>query len=403
MPATNTATSYGHVTKTFHWLTALLILALFPLGVIAERLPYDTADELALKAQLFSVHKTLGVTVFFVALARILWAATQVKPRLLNGDKRLESFAAELMHALLYLSLVLVPLSGWLHHAATEGFAPILWPFGQSLPLVPKSEAVAHVFGAWHFVLTKVLLAALALHVAGALKHALIDRDGTLARMWFGRAVTKTPPTVPHSATPRRVAVGLFALALAGASALGLSHAEGNAGTVPALAEVDTEWQVQEGEIAFSVMQMGSDLTGSFADWTAAIAFAETPLDGSHGSAEVTISIPSLTLGSVTSEALKPEFFAAEEFPTAVFAADIQPAETGYLATGTLTLRGQSVPVAMPFMLEIEGDTAAMSGSLSLDRRDFGIGAGYEDEATVAFGVAVEVSLTATRGAAAAE
>lgn len=71
MSRTNSAHHYGSVTKTFHWLTALLILTLIPLGIIANKLPYETSEQLAQKAWLFSLHKTLGVTVFFVALARI--------------------------------------------------------------------------------------------------------------------------------------------------------------------------------------------------------------------------------------------------------------------------------------------------------------------------------------------
>ena len=60
MSVSNTPRSYGTVTKTFHWVTAGLILVIAPLGIIAERLPYATDAELALKAQLFSAHKTLG-------------------------------------------------------------------------------------------------------------------------------------------------------------------------------------------------------------------------------------------------------------------------------------------------------------------------------------------------------
>ena len=73
-------------TKTFHWLTALLILTLIPLGWYANQLPFDTGAELAFKAQLFSYHKTLGVAAFFVALLRILWALTQPKPAPLHPE-----------------------------------------------------------------------------------------------------------------------------------------------------------------------------------------------------------------------------------------------------------------------------------------------------------------------------
>ncbi|MGD9294163.1 MAG: cytochrome b/b6 domain-containing protein, partial [Roseobacter sp.] len=136
MPLSNTAQHYGSISKTFHWLTALLILTLIPLGIYANDLPYDSSEQLARKAWFFSLHKTLGVTVFFVALARILWAIVQPKPSPLHPDRKLETFAGSMVHWLLYGSLLLVPLSGWVHHAATTGFAPIWWPLGQNLPLV---------------------------------------------------------------------------------------------------------------------------------------------------------------------------------------------------------------------------------------------------------------------------
>jgi len=186
MSLTNTAQRYGGVTKTFHWATALLILTLIPLGWWANQMPYETAEQLADKAWMFSLHKTLGVAAFFVAVGRILWAVSQPKPGLLNADHKVESFLAELIHWMLYASLVIVPLSGWIGHAAAEGFAPIWWPFGQGLPVVPKDTGIEHFMAAVHWVATKVLIASLLLHIAGALKHHVIDRDATLRRMLPG-------------------------------------------------------------------------------------------------------------------------------------------------------------------------------------------------------------------------
>jgi len=154
----NSTSHYGSVTKFLHWVMALGILTMIPLGIIAHDAPFDSSDALARKALLFSVHKTLGVALFFAALSRIFWALSQPKPALLNSEKPVESFLAGLVHWMLYASLVGVPLSGWIGHAATTGFAPIWWPFGQSLPFVPKDEAVAHVFSWLHFVLLLALV-----------------------------------------------------------------------------------------------------------------------------------------------------------------------------------------------------------------------------------------------------
>jgi cytochrome b561/polyisoprenoid-binding protein YceI len=395
MPLRNTPSHFGAVTKLFHWLTALLILTLIPTGWIAHELPFETDAELARKAWLFSLHKTLGVLVFFVALLRILWALSQPKPGLLNADHRLESFAAEAVHWLLYGALVIVPLSGWIAHAAAAGYAPIWWPFGQGLPMVPKSTAVEHFFGALHWVSGRVLILSLLLHIAGALKHHVIDRDATLRRMLPGQPVLAQVPTAEHSRAPLipALAVWLAALAFAGV----LSSGKAEAPAAPALAEVQSDWQVESGSVQIRVTQFGSEITGSFADWTAEIAFDDSRPTGKLGKVRAVISIPSLSLGSVTDQAMGPDFFAATDHPTAIFEADLQRASDAYEAVGTLTIKENTVALTLPFLLALKDDLAEMRGTVTLDRRDFGIGNSVNDPASLAFDVQVLITLTARR------
>jgi cytochrome b561/polyisoprenoid-binding protein YceI len=397
MSLSNTQTRYGAVTKAIHWLMALLILSLIPMGWFAHQLPFETDAELARKAWLFSLHKTLGVLAFFLAVLRIIWAFTQPKPGLLNADKKLESWAADTVHWMLYGAMVVVPLSGWISHAAAAGFAPIWWPLGQGLPLVPKSTAVEHFFGALHFVSGRLLILSLVLHIAGALKHHVIDRDATLRRMLPGRPDLPSLPDQAHSRTPVLAAVALWLAALGLSAAL----AGGKTQAAPeALAEVTSQWQVETGTIEITVVQFGSEITGSFADWTSVIAFDETipTPDVAIGSVETTISIPSLTLGSVTAQALGPDFFAATDYPTAVFKADIKHAADGYEAIGTLSIKDQTAPLTLPFSLSVDGNRAEMRGDLTLDRRSFGIGDNVNDPATLGFEVRVKITLTAQRG-----
>ena len=394
----NTATRYGSVTKSFHWLTALLILTLIPMGIIANGLPYETSEQLARKAWLFSLHKTLGVTVFFVALARILWALRQPKPEPLHPDRKLESFAAETVHWLLYGSLLLVPLSGWVHHAATTGFAPIWWPFGQSLPMVPKDDGVAATFAGLHIVFERVLAASILLHVAGALKHHFVDKDATLRRMWFGRAESQPNGARHHVATPLIAALVAWGAALGIGSSIGVFEKHTTiAVAAPGLEAVQSEWQVEDGTLGITITQFGSEVAGEFADWTAEIRFDETANANPAGDVRVVVSIPSLTLGSVTDQAMGPDYFDAQTHPTAIFEAQIVPVTDGYSANGTLTIKERTVPVELLFDLKVEGDVADMQGSLALDRRDFGIGDNMADESSLMFGVNVDVSLRATR------
>lgn len=397
MPHTNSTSQFGTVSKTFHWATALLILTLFPLGMIANDMAFDTSEQLAQKAWLFSLHKTLGVTLFFVACARIVWAIGQPKPGLLHPDRPFESLAAETVHWLLYSALVMVPLSGWIHHASTTGFAPIWWPFGQELPLVPKSDSVAALFGGAHWVLTKVLALSVLLHIAGALKHHLIDKDDTLRRMWFGETKMLDTPDLHKHTKPIVFALAIWGAALSLGAALGAYTPHATTPQATALQQVQSDWQVLDGTLGITVTQFGSEVTGIFQDWTAAIRFDDTIQNGAAGDVDVTIAIASLTLGSVTDQAMGPDFFDATTFPTATFTGDIIVVVDGYEARGTLTIKDQSVPLNLPFSLSVQDDTANMSARINLDRRDFDIGNNMSDESSIKFNVAVLIELEAIR------
>ncbi|WP_120500944.1 cytochrome b/b6 domain-containing protein [Roseovarius sp. EL26] len=426
MPRHNSPTTYGSVAKSFHWLTALLILSAIPLGIIANNVAHGittgvaaTEADIARAYLLFSLHKTIGVSVFFVALARIFWALSQTKPGLLNGNHKAEALAAETVHWLLYGSLVVVPLSGWIHHAATTGFAPIWWPFGQNLPFVPKEEHLAELTGTLHYILQWVLIGALLLHIAGAVKHHVIDGDATLRRMLPGQTDAHPTQKQPGHFLPFIAALAIWAAAMGGGAYLGwfpqshtvetielaeiepLEISETNEDVASPTDETTTEnsWQVQDGSLNIVVSQSGSDVTGGFADWAAAIAYSETADDtGKHGSVDVEINIASLSLGAVTDQAMAADYFNVGTFPTAQFVADLVAEGEQMIARGTLTIRDQSVPVDIPFTLKIDGDIATAAGELSVDRRDFNIGKGVSDEGTLGFGVSIQFNLTATRG-----
>lgn len=411
MPGQNTFQSYGSVAKTFHWLTALLIFSAFPLGYFANELAqeiqspaFDGSQAVIERATLlFSLHKTVGVAVFFTALLRILWALSQPKPGLLHPDRKAEALAAEMVHWLLYGSLVAVPLTGWIHHAATTGFAPIWWPFGQTLPFVPQSEPLAKLTAGLHWVLVWTLAGALGLHIAGALKHQVIDRDSTLRRMLPGGASLPQPPAQSHSLLPLLAALLVWAGALGGGAAIGVIGGKQATGTAAPVVASEPgggaagSWAVQSGTLGISVVQMGSAVTGSFGEWNAVINFEEPAAPGPAGDVEVTIAIPSLELGSVTGQAMGADYFDSANFPTAVFQAEIEKLEEAYQAEGTLTIKDQTVPVTLPFSLDLEGDTARMTGALSLNRLDFGIGKSLPDESSLGFAVDVTVELEARR------
>lgn len=395
----NTLQSYGGLSRFFHWVTALLILTAIPLGLIATDMDFATADQLALKTTLFSLHKTIGVLAFFVALARIIWAVVQIHPVPLHPTRKMETFAAGLVHWMLYISLVVVPLSGWIHHAAVTGFAPIWWPFGQGLPFVPQSETLAALATGVHWLFGKLMIAAIALHVLGALKHHFMDRDATLSRMLRGVAAPAMPMQLSPAILAPIAAVLVTGLALGISARMHLpeSTAEAAAPIAAPVVAQGGNWQVSEGTLAIGVQQMGQEVRGTFGQWQAEISFDDKITSGQAGEVKVTIDTGSITLGSVSDQAKSADFFDVAQFPQAVFTAPIEVTDGDYIAKGSLSLRGITVPVELPFTLQIDGERAVMQGSTRLDRRDYKMGESYADESTVGHGVTVNIDLVANR------
>jgi len=404
MALTNSQLNYGRVSKSLHWLTALLVFAIIPLGMVAHQLGDQisgsetaiTDRDIARAAFLFSLHKTLGVTIFALALLRILWTLVQRKPAPLGNVSQTQVFLADTVHWLLYGSLVMVPLTGWFHHAATTGFAPIWWPFGQSLPFIPKQASVAEILSGLHRVFECVLVLSILLHVAAALKHHLFDRDATLRRMVSDVDDIATPPAFERSTYPAMIALFVWGIALVIGNVTG-AYGVRPAALTPQLLPVSSDWQVQDGALGISLTQLGHPVTGQFSDWVAEITFDETATIGEVGSVAVTINVASLRLGTVSDQAKGPDYLNVASHPTAQFSARLERNEQGYTATGPLTIRGVSRDITLPFDLELSENTARMHAQILLNRLDFEIAETVQDDATLGTNVTVTIALSATR------
>jgi len=169
----------------------------------------------------------------------------------------------------------------------------------------------------------------------------------------------------------------------------------------PALA---SDWVVDpaQSHLTFTGTSQGQSFEGSFGTFTAKIMFDPAALE----SALVDVSIPveSISTGAPMrdDELPKPEWFDVKTFPLAHFTANKFTASAehpgDYVADGTLTIRDVSQPLALPFTLVIEGNTAHMTSSSTLDRTVFGVGQGeWATGETVAKDVTVKVDLIATR------
>jgi polyisoprenoid-binding protein YceI len=167
-------------------------------------------------------------------------------------------------------------------------------------------------------------------------------------------------------------------------------------------AAAPASWTVDKGasHLGFTGAMGGQSFSGNFGRWDAQIFFDPNNLGTSHVTA--TIDMASAKTDDQSRDEALPtdDWFAVNAFPRATFASrEITAAGPGrYVAQGDLTIRNITLPVSLPFTLVIAGDTAKMSGSLSLDRSVFGVGQGqFKGGDTVALEVKVNVAVTAKR------
>ena len=174
---------WGRFSIALHWFTFLLVLSLAIIGLNMDDLPAGTT-----KAQVYALHKSLGLTVLFVTALRLLWRLFERRPGVLAGTPAWQHLLASLTHYGLYALLLLVPFSGWWYNS-TAGF-PLRWfglfrlpPLGEFDRALKDQAKDTHEFLFW------LLAATIALHAAAALWHHYRLRDRTLARMlpWFER------------------------------------------------------------------------------------------------------------------------------------------------------------------------------------------------------------------------
>lgn len=186
-PSSARPAAYDSVQRGFHWGMAAIILAAVALGLWASTLEPGTP----LRRGLLEWHKSLGITAFWLALARILWRAGRRAPAYIPPLGRLTHAAAGGAHLALYALMLFMPLSGYLFSGAggysLPGFGLFQWP-----RLVPLDKALAARGEALHVAGAYVIYAVLALHVGAVAWHQWVLRDGVLARMWPRRGAAPT-------------------------------------------------------------------------------------------------------------------------------------------------------------------------------------------------------------------
>lgn len=441
VPTPRVTSRYSAVAMALHWAIALLIVLEIGLGLRMEGPPG------AITFAVYQLHKSVGITILVLTLVRIGWRWTHRPPPPGDGpswEKRL----AHAVHLGFYGLLLAIPLSGWLIVSASRtGIDTVLFglvPFPH-IPGIPGLEpapraAVEEAAETAHRLLGYALYGLLALHVLGALKHHLVDRDHGLARIlpgpatvtrldlrlvavvvtigimaavagtwpWASPTSRASSPLAPPSELIDTPAQTPGQPPVTGAVQPGLEAASPEPSTEPEAAgdlpdtAPPSRWRVQEdrSSLTFATTQSGAPIRGRFRSWTADIVFSPEALDQSR--VRVVVDMGSFATEDADSQGVLAgsEWFDVANHARATFSADRfrSLGSDRYEARGSLRIKGISGPATLRFTLKIDGDTARMTGTTSLDRTAFGVGTGeWAGTDDIPGTVQVEATVVATR------
>lgn len=177
-PSNNPAVSWTYTKPAIalHWILAVLLVGMVALGWYMMAI-----EEQPGSGWYFNLHKSVGITVFVLVLLRVTWRLThrpeRLPPSVPGWQRRLSSWT----QGLLYACMILMPATGFTGAIYSKHGVSF---FGIALPGAAPNHDLSEQFFSVHGVIVWILVGLVTLHVAGALKHLLIDRDGVFKRMW---------------------------------------------------------------------------------------------------------------------------------------------------------------------------------------------------------------------------
>lgn len=341
MSIRNTRQRWGSLAQLLHWLIVALIAVQAALGLTGILLPLGVQ-----KIAVLARHKSIGITILGLAAVRIIWRWLNPTPPLPSNLNRLERFCARGTHAALYALLFAMPLTGWMMSSA-RGF-PVSWFNLFQLPdMVPRNEALYNMLVTSHAALAIALACTVTLHVAGALRHHFVLKDDTLRRM------------LPSGRTTLAVLAGALLAAP-------VARAAGPRYTLLAA----------QSSLTYAFTQAGAENRGRFAAFT--VGF-----DPAAGRLDVAVDMRSSDTGDQQRNGILggKDFFDVAQYPQSRFTATrVAKTAAGYEATGSLTLRGVTRSITIPFTWRtatVQGRTVGyLAGQTGIRRLDFGVGQG---------------------------
>jgi len=180
MPIRNTFTSYGSVSKFFHWTLFILIASMLIFGFLLSYVPKEY------QSIAYSTHKLTGLCILTLMILRLLWTLTNPKPALPPSTPWYEYLAERLVHWTMYAALIVMPLSGWIGSVAANR-SPRLGEYIFTLPIEQSKSLMTSSFEV-HYTIALIIIGLVSVHILAALFHHFIRKDNVLRRMLPGKS-----------------------------------------------------------------------------------------------------------------------------------------------------------------------------------------------------------------------
>jgi len=364
---------YTIIAIMLHWLIALAIVFMLWLGWNMDQ-----------NEARYQLHKSLGITILVLTIARTGWRLLNPPPALPAGLSNIEQLASRTVHIAFYALLLLMPLSGWLLVSTSYDFdvptvlyGTLVWP---DLPFVGglTNEAGHSAVKTAHESMSKLMVFLLVLHIGGALKHQLSAESGIIHRMipdFSKTAIAASQPARGRIIVPAATGVLFAAIVLLPQISGNFRSGAHQSGDRPV--STDSNWALDKTAsfIKFSGQHDGETYTGQFNDWYADIVF---DLDRPQsGIARVTVNTASVETNKTmyTTTLAAPEWFNSAANPEArITIMDISLAGNAYRATAKIEIKDRELDVPFEFSITMDGDIANVTGQTVLSRQPFDLG-----------------------------
>jgi cytochrome b561 len=175
--AVTSAAAYTLPARVLHWLTALLVLAMIPLGLVIANI-----EDLP---RLYDLHRSIGVLLLLIVLVRLAYRVTRPPLPLPTDIPLMQRLVAGFVHWTLYAVLIVQPILGWIATSAYPAPITVFWLFTLP-PIWREDRALSDQLFAAHGALGIALAVVICAHVGGALFHHFIRKDRVLMRMLSG-------------------------------------------------------------------------------------------------------------------------------------------------------------------------------------------------------------------------